>query len=117
MNTMTYKGYTARIEFDGRDNILVGHIADIEDIVGFHAESVAELRKVFEESVDDYLEACEQFGDEPDQPATGELRLHIDRATHAAALKAAKRERMGLSQWAGRVLAEAAREDTLRAAG
>lgn len=35
--------------------------------------------------------------------------LRIDPAVHAAALKAAKRERASLNQWAGRVLAEAAR--------
>lgn len=26
MNTMTHKGYTARIEFDERDNIFVGRV-------------------------------------------------------------------------------------------
>jgi predicted HicB family RNase H-like nuclease len=26
MNTMNYKGYTARIEFDERDNLFVGHV-------------------------------------------------------------------------------------------
>jgi len=25
MNTMSHRGYTARIEFDERDNIFVGH--------------------------------------------------------------------------------------------
>lgn len=35
MNTMTYQGYTARIEFDDRDNIFVGRLLGIRDIVGF----------------------------------------------------------------------------------
>ena len=26
MNTMTYKGYTARVEFDERDGIFVGRV-------------------------------------------------------------------------------------------
>ncbi len=30
-------------------------IAGIRDVVGFHADNVAELRTVFEEAVDDYL--------------------------------------------------------------
>ena len=29
MNTMTHKGYTARIEFDDRDNIFAGRILEI----------------------------------------------------------------------------------------
>lgn len=108
MNTLTYKGYSARVEFDGRDNILVGHVADIADIIGFHAESVTELRAAFEEAVDDYLEACAKRALEPDKPASGRLMLRVDPSIHAAALKAAKRERTSLNQWAARVLAEAA---------
>ena len=35
------------------DACFVGHITGIKDIVGFHGESVAELRDAFEEAVDD----------------------------------------------------------------
>ena len=55
MNTMNYKGYVARIEYSEEDGCFIGHIAGINDIVGFHASSVAELRTAFEEAVDDYL--------------------------------------------------------------
>jgi len=64
-STMTYKGQTARIDFDARDSILVGRLVGITDVVSFHAESVAELRAAFEEAVDDYLEACEKIGKAP----------------------------------------------------
>jgi len=43
MNTLTYKGYTARIDFDDRDNSLVGRLLGIQDIIGFHADNVADL--------------------------------------------------------------------------
>jgi predicted HicB family RNase H-like nuclease len=36
-NTMSYKGYTARIEYDDEDGIFCGRIAGISDGVGFHA--------------------------------------------------------------------------------
>lgn len=61
MKTMTYQGYAARIEYSNEDQCLVGHIAGINDIVGFHGESVAELRAAFEEAVDDYVETCEKL--------------------------------------------------------
>jgi predicted HicB family RNase H-like nuclease len=51
--TMTYRGYAARIEYSDEDQCLVGHIAGINDIVGFHGESVALMRAAFEEAVDD----------------------------------------------------------------
>ena len=46
----TYKGYTAKIEFDPDDNILVGHIIGIRDTVGFHGETVSELKDAFYEA-------------------------------------------------------------------
>ena len=33
MNTMQYKGYTARIEFDDRDNIFVGRVLGLRTIM------------------------------------------------------------------------------------
>ena len=45
MNTMTYKGFAARVEYSEEDGCFVGHIVGIRDVIGFHGESVAELRK------------------------------------------------------------------------
>jgi predicted HicB family RNase H-like nuclease len=52
---MSYRGYSARIEFDAEDEILVGHLIGINDIVGFHANDLAGIRKAFEEAVDNYV--------------------------------------------------------------
>ena len=108
MNTMTFKGYTARIEFDDRDNILVGRLLGIQDIIGFHADNVTDLRAVFEESVDDYLEACEQVGKSPEKPASGKILLRVAPEIHAAALIKAKASGKSLNQWASEVLGGAA---------
>ena len=56
MNTMIYKGYIAQIEYSAEDGCLIGEIAGIRDIVGFHGDSVTELRAAFEEAVEDYLD-------------------------------------------------------------
>ena len=58
MNTMTYKGYTARIEFDELDNIFVGRVLGVKAIIGFHGETVAELRADFEAAIDFMIEDC-----------------------------------------------------------
>ncbi len=52
---MSYKNYTASIEFDGRDNIFVGRVLGLDSIVSFHGESITELRERFKAAVDDYL--------------------------------------------------------------
>lgn len=61
MSLMTYKGYSAHVEYSDEDGCFIGHIAGIRDVVGFHGESVAELRAAFEEAVDDYLATCEKL--------------------------------------------------------
>jgi predicted HicB family RNase H-like nuclease len=35
MNTMKYMGYTARMDYDAEDNILVGKVLGIEDSLSF----------------------------------------------------------------------------------
>ncbi len=44
MNTMSYQGYTARIEFDERDSIFVGRVLGLRSIISFHGQTVEELR-------------------------------------------------------------------------
>ena len=57
---MKYKGYLARIEYDEEDRIFVGHLAGIQDIVGFHGITVDELEAAFHESVDNYIAISEE---------------------------------------------------------
>ena len=70
-NTMTYKGYAARIECDEDGGIFTGRIAGIRDGVGFHADSVDGLRQAFHEALEDYLETCAKIGKEPQKPTRG----------------------------------------------
>ena len=69
MNTaMHYKGYDAQFDHSDDDGCFVGSIAGISDVVGFHGESVVELRISFEEAVDDYIETCQQLNRSPQKP-------------------------------------------------
>jgi predicted HicB family RNase H-like nuclease len=107
-NMMTYRGYTASLEFDPDDNILVGRVLDIDDIISFHGDSVTAFTDAFHEAVDDYITACEEMGQTPEKPASGRLMLRVDPLVHAAALKAAAHNGQSLNRWAERVLRQAA---------
>ena len=65
MNEMNCNGYVGHVEYSAEDGLLVGHVAGIKDVVGFHGESIKELRKAFEEAVSDYLETCAKLGRAP----------------------------------------------------
>lgn len=106
MSTMNYKGYAARIEYSDEDACFVGHLVGIQDVIGFHGETVKELRAAFEEAVDDYLAACEKIGRAPQKPYSGKLMLRIPPEVHAHAALMAKAKGMSLNQWAADVLAK-----------
>lgn len=104
---MTYKGYSARVEYDDEDALFTGQLAGIRDGVGFHADTVAGLRAAFEEAVEDYLEVCAKVGKEPQKPCSGTVTLQIDPDVHSRALLAADRAGKSLDRWAEDVLAQA----------
>ena len=109
MNTMSYNGYSARVEFDAEDRLFVGHIAGIRDIVGFHGKSVAELEAAFHEAVDDYLAACKKLEQSPDKPYSGRVTLRLPPKVHPRASAAAQVQGVSFNQWAAQVLDSAAR--------
>ena len=104
---MSHKGYAARIDYDDEDAVFVGRIAGIRDGVGFHADTVADLRTAFEEAVEDYLETCARMGGEPQKPCSGTIRLRIDPDLHSRAMLAADLAGKSLDRWAEEVLARA----------
>jgi predicted HicB family RNase H-like nuclease len=108
MSSMTYKGYSARVEFDAQDRLFVGHLAGVRDIVGFHGASVAELEAAFHEAVDDYLAACKKLGQEPNKPFSGRVMLRLPPEVHARASARATVEGVSFNQWAAKVLERAA---------
>ncbi len=109
MNTMTHQGYTARIEFDERDNLFVGRILGLRASISFHGKTVDELRKEFIAATEDYLADCRQQGVSPEKPASGKMMLRVPPEVHSAALIAAQATGKSLNQWAADILGNAAR--------
>jgi predicted HicB family RNase H-like nuclease len=107
MNTLSHKNFHARVEFDAEDGLFVGRIAGINDVVGFHGESVEELTSAFREAVEDYIEICRRVGKEPERAYSGKLMLRVSPDLHAQAARAAELSGKSLNQWG---------EDVLRAA-
>lgn len=107
-NILTYKSYSARIEFDANDGIFVGRIAGIRDVVGFHADTVDDLVAAFHEAVEDYVATCAATGKSPERPYSGKLMLRVDPQVHAASVRAAELAGVSLNQWSEQALARAA---------
>jgi predicted HicB family RNase H-like nuclease len=104
---MKYKGYTARIDFDDRDNIFVGRVLGLRTMISFHGETVKELRTALKTAVDEFLRDCQEQGLPPEKPASGKLLLRVPPEVHSAALIAAQASGKSLNQWATEILEEA----------
>lgn len=112
MNTMTFRGYTARVEYDERDDIFVGRVLGLRSIISFHGRTVAELRRrEFTAAIKDYLADCEEQGISPEKPASGKLLLRVPPEVHSRALIKAQAMGKSLNQWATEALEQAVRAD------
>ncbi len=79
---MIYQGYTAKIEYDAEVEAFLGEVIDLNDIITFSGNSVDELKQSFKDSVDAYIEYCEQNGEEPERPFSGKFSVRIEPELH-----------------------------------
>lgn len=82
MKTMTYKGYTAEIIYSNEDDCFVGHIINIDAIVGFHGDTDEELRGAFENMVELYIETLEEPENVSQKHNTGSFWARLRQALH-----------------------------------
>jgi len=109
---MKYKGYSARVEYDQEDKILIGRVVGIHDGVNFHGHSTEEIELAFIEAVDNYLGMCEEIGQAPEKPYSGKISLRVPPEIHAAVATAADADGDSVNQWIKEAL-----EEKIRAAG
>jgi predicted HicB family RNase H-like nuclease len=107
MNALTYKGYSAQVEFDADDELFIGHVFGLNDVVGFHADHVDGLKGAFREAVDDYLATCARIGKRPDKVYSGNVMFRVPQALHARIAAAAALSGKSLNQWGEETLERA----------
>lgn len=91
MNTLTYKDYIGSVNFSEKDNVFFGKVEGINALVNFEGESVSELRKAFQEAVDDYLAYCEEEGIQPHKSYSGLLNVRLTPEIHSRVAMLAQR--------------------------
>ena len=96
---MEHKGYLGKVEFDDEAGIFHGEVVNTRDVITFQGDSVATLKKAFRESVDDYLEFCQQRGEAPDKPFSGQFVTRIPPDLHRQVSVAAAVSGTSLNAW------------------
>lgn len=104
---MEYKGYIGKVEFDDAAGIFHGEVINTRDVITFQGHSVAQLKKAFRESVDDYLAFCASRGEEADRPFSGQFITRIAPELHRRANLAASLSGQSLNAWVSEQLQSA----------
>lgn len=102
----TYKGYTGSIEFSLEDDVLFGHVQGIKSLISYEGETLADLKKDFEETIDFYLETCKDDNEEPEKPFKGSLNIRIPNELHEKLAQYALSERVSLNREISDILAD-----------
>ncbi len=104
---MTYKGYSAFIQYSQGDACLVGRVIGITDVIGFHGDSITEMKMAFEEAIDDYLETCQKLNRDPNKPFSGRFNVRLEPQTHAKLVVKAAQKNQSLNQFVRETLERA----------
>lgn len=101
---MEYRGYQAQVEFDDEAEIFHGEVLNVRDVITFQGRSVRELRKAFKDSVEDYLAFCQERGEEPDRPFSGNFSIRLSPELHRQVFTEAKRSGKSLNRYVSETL-------------
>ena len=101
---MTYKGYSAKIEYSDKDECLMGRISNIQHPITFHGDSVKEIRQAFEDAIDAYLDGCAQRNEEPEKPSGERTVVRVSPALHRVLAMVAKNEKKSVNTWLSEVV-------------
>jgi predicted HicB family RNase H-like nuclease len=95
---LSYKGYSGTVKFDADEEIFHGEVSGLRDVVTFQGYSVREIKQAFRDSIDDYLELCQETGRSPDRPFSGRLIVRMPPDLHRALHNLAAADQVSLNR-------------------
>ena len=98
MNTLTYKNYIGSVSFSSEDEVFYGKIEHINDMISFESDNAHDLKKAFEEAVEDYIAFCKEKGVKPDKPFKGSFNVRVKPSLHKLAYQKAMQKGVSLNK-------------------
>jgi len=95
---LSYQGYSGSVKFDADEDIFHGEVSGLRDVVTFQGSSAREIKQAFRDSIDDYLELCQETGRSPDRPFSGRLIVRMPPDLHRALHNLAAAEQVSLNR-------------------
>ena len=104
-NVLSYKGYYGSIEFSLEDDCLFGSLIGLENgAMTYEGDTLNELKSRFEETVDIYLEHCQECGIEPQRPFSGLFSIRLNPSLHQMVAIKAREKGISINRFVKQVL-------------
>lgn len=106
---MHYKGYTGGIDFDEEEGVFTGRVLGIKSVLLFEGASVKDLKKDFQDAVDEYFGDCKELGRKPEKPFSGKFTVRLTSELHAQVALEARANGKSLNAFVTDLLSREAR--------
>lgn len=103
---LKYKEFIGSVHFSSDDEVFFGKIEGINDLVTFEGGSVNELKKAFQEAVEDYVDICQELGKEIFKSFKGSFNVRINPSLHSKAFEYAILNGKSLNQFVKEAIEE-----------
>lgn len=108
---LEYKGYSGgRIEVDD-EGYFHGRVLGLRDVITFVGKTAEDLEKAFRDSLDEYLEFCEEQGETPDKPYAGKFQVRVPPELHRKIVAVSEAHDMSMNAWVTQALEKEAERD------
>jgi predicted HicB family RNase H-like nuclease len=98
-DVITYKEFIGSVHFNAEDELFFGKIEGIDDLITFEGNTVIDLKKAFEDAVDDYLELCSRNEKEIEKSYRGNFNIRISPELHKMVKRTAIKMGISLNQF------------------
>lgn len=97
---LKYKRYIGNnIEYEPEQKIFTGEVIGLRSVLTFQGRTPEEIEKSFRDTIDLYLEMCEEDGVTPERPYSGKFNVRIPSDLHREIVLQASAEKKSINEW------------------
>lgn len=111
---LEYKGLLGTITVDLENNRIYGHVIGTDDKISYEADTVDNIKREFQEVVDEYIEFCKENGKEPEKSVSGKLLFRPGPEVHSYLVKAAHKCRKSVNAFLTDLVRDAAKNEHVK---
>jgi len=106
-NIIIYKGFIGSVNFSAEDNIFIGKVEDVNDLITFEGKSVDELTNAFHYVVDEHIKDCERENIPAKKSYKGSFNVRLTPELHRKIAMTARSQGQSLNKFINKTLSKA----------